>query len=790
MPTRDGERLGDLQGAERAAADGAARAGERGARVRDRHERVEAERLVRAQDVEAGGAGAMADDQALAGRQIARRGADLGVGHAEEHDVRARAVGPAPERAQDATAGRRQAQRQGPGPDGHGRRSRSCSASISVQPPESGVPVAFMYPKRSASAHPGRASTIAFVPPTKEERREALKAVYHQAKGCTTCPQLAATRTTVVFGNGNADADLMFVGEAPGANEDRQGLPFVGQAGKLLDTLLGEIGLVRGDVLVANVLKCLSYRAMVQLGDGSWERIGRLVRQRYTGTVMSVDDAGRLVPRRVTGWHATPLADRSVYRLTYRSAKNAGTSRSSIRLTGDHPVLTERGYVRVDELRQTDRVATGQGLSELVFDVVCGTLLGDGSIRAKAAMLTMAYSERQAAYADFKMQLLAELRPTRQAVAVKAVAGGDRTYGVVHVRTRAHRALGILRRDFYRPKKVVPEWLGERLNERMLAFWFMDDGHTRIRPGGRQPLAEIASVSFTDADLQVLLDGLLRLGLPAKATRGRIYFDVATTRRLSELIAPYVPPVMRYKLHPDVAEAIPFEPSRFAGGEPAVMYDEVEVEDVTDEPRADRTFFCIDVEGTHNFVTAGGVVHNCRPPGNRDPHPAEIEACQDYLLRQVELIQPRVICTLGNFATKLLRGDPTGITRLHGREEVRVIGRRAVRLYPIFHPAAALYTPANVEVLRADFARLPELLALDLPPPAVAGGGAGRAGRGRGRAAERGRCGSRRRWPRTSRPRAYAEPDATSRARSPSGADSEAEADRELEPAGLQLGLF
>jgi DNA polymerase len=82
----------------------------------------------------------------------------------------------------------------------------------------------------------------------------------------------------------------------------------------------------------------------------------------------------------------------------------------------------------------------------------------------------------------------------------------------------------------------------------------------------------------------------------------------------------------------------------------------------------------------------------------------------------VELIEPRVICTLGNFATKLLRADPTGITRLHGRDEVRVIGTRAVRLYPIFHPAAALYTPANVEVLRTDFARLPELLAMQPPP--------------------------------------------------------------------------
>jgi uracil-DNA glycosylase family 4 len=198
------------------------------------------------------------------------------------------------------------------------------------------------------------------VPPSNEERREALKDLYHQARACTRCPQLASTRTTVVFGSGNANADLMFVGEAPGKNEDEQGLPFVGQAGKLLDKLLGEIGLKRADVFVVNVLKC-------------------------------------------------------------------------------------------------------------------------------------------------------------------------------------------------------------------------------------------------------------------------------------------------------------------------------------------------------------------RPPGNRDPAPVEIENCQEYLMRQLELIEPTVVCTLGNFATKLLRADPTGITRLHGRDEERVVGTRAVRLYPIFHPAAALYTPANVEVLRRDFARLPELLALGPP---------------------------------------------------------------------------
>jgi DNA polymerase len=112
------------------------------------------------------------------------------------------------------------------------------------------------------------------------------------------------------------------------------------------------------------------------------------------------------------------------------------------------------------------------------------------------------------------------------------------------------------------------------------------------------------------------------------------------------------------------------------------------------------------------FVTN---VLRCRPPQNRDPLPSEIDSCQEYLFRTLELIQPRVVCTLGNFATKLLRADQTGITRLHGREEVRRIGPRTVRLYPIYHPAAALYTPSMLETLRGDFARLPELLALPTP---------------------------------------------------------------------------
>ncbi len=76
-----------------------------------------------------------------------------------------------------------------------------------------------------------------------------------QAATCTACG-LAATRTNVVFGDGSANADVMFVGEGPGRNEDLEGIPFVGAAGQLLNRLLAEIGLERSDVYIANVVKC------------------------------------------------------------------------------------------------------------------------------------------------------------------------------------------------------------------------------------------------------------------------------------------------------------------------------------------------------------------------------------------------------------------------------------------------------------------------------------------------------------------------------------------------------
>src|SRR5438093_9723073 len=118
-----------------------------------------------------------------------------------------------------------------------------------------------------------------------------LEEAAREAATCTRC-RLAEGRTQVVYGVGDPDADLMFIGEGPGFHEDKQGEPFVGAAGQLLNKMLAEIGLAREDVYIGNVIKCLRYNAPVQLGDGTWERIGRLVRSKYGGEVMAVTQRG------------------------------------------------------------------------------------------------------------------------------------------------------------------------------------------------------------------------------------------------------------------------------------------------------------------------------------------------------------------------------------------------------------------------------------------------------------------------------------------------------------------
>lgn len=99
-------------------------------------------------------------------------------------------------------------------------------------------------------------------------------------------------------------------------------------------------------------------------------------------------------------------------------------------------------------------------------------------------------------------------------------------------------------------------------------------------------------------------------------------------------------------------------------------------------------------------------VLKCRPPNNRNPLPEEIEICKDILFKQIEIIKPNVISTLGNFATKLILNSDVGISKIHGQ----AVEMGNFTVFPIYHPAAALYTPVVRKALEEDFQVLKELL--------------------------------------------------------------------------------
>ena len=142
-------------------------------------------------------------------------------------------------------------------------------------------------------------------------------------------------------------------------------------------------------------------------------------------------------------------------------------------------------------------------------------------------------------------------------------------------------------------------------------------------------------------------------------------------------------------------------------------------EDLAAEPFIGRsgallTQLLADAGVTRSDVYIANVVC-CRPPENRDPRPEEIAACSPWLEAQIAAVEPVVICTLGNFATRLLRADKAGITSVHGKAEAADVGGLSFWLYPLFHPAAALRATSTRALLAADIQAIPALAARGRP---------------------------------------------------------------------------
>jgi DNA polymerase len=111
-------------------------------------------------------------------------------------------------------------------------------------------------PPLSLFDDPAAAAEAGPAEPTIEQRRQSLVLLAEQVSTCPRCPELASTRTQTVFGDGQPGAEICFIGEAPGKDEDQQGIPFVGAAGQLLNKIIAACGLKREEVYICNILKC------------------------------------------------------------------------------------------------------------------------------------------------------------------------------------------------------------------------------------------------------------------------------------------------------------------------------------------------------------------------------------------------------------------------------------------------------------------------------------------------------------------------------------------------------
>jgi uracil-DNA glycosylase family 4 len=138
--------------------------------------------------------------------------------------------------------------------------NRAPSASRTVLAQLQAAPAALVQRPALRTAHATPANAVESAVPSGEaearNKADLLTEVRERVAACTKCAHLACSRTQTVFGVGNPDADLMFIGEAPGADEDQQGEPFVGRAGQLLTRILKAMNFAREDVYIANILKC------------------------------------------------------------------------------------------------------------------------------------------------------------------------------------------------------------------------------------------------------------------------------------------------------------------------------------------------------------------------------------------------------------------------------------------------------------------------------------------------------------------------------------------------------
>lgn len=367
----------------------------------------------------------------------------------------------------------------------------------------------------------------------------------------------------------------------------------------------GGYGAVPTDILFP--YSCLQEGSLVQLADGSWKPIKQLVDTKYSGEVRALLN-GKVVNRRVTNWHKAAVGQKEWYKLITPSTPSGKHGVLGPSFTPDHKVLTQRGKVRVDQLKLgEDKIATDTfELSDEQLSVVIASLLADGGFtyRNKNGVgFHFSQCARRKSYADWKAEALRNMSPKLK------YDGVGRRYECPFNRYWKYLWNKYPRKTevFDNKLKITPEVL-ERLGPLGLAVWYQDDGcytkYKQIRISARTVDAE---------ERRLVIDWLSKLVGPYVGyyeSQGVFYINRGGHEKFMDLVTPYMCPVFGYKTDRDISQ----NDVKIKQGK-KLFYEEVIALTkgrYRSRRRAkDGVRYCLSVEEAENFLTKAGFVSNC-----------------------------------------------------------------------------------------------------------------------------------------------------------------------------------
>lgn len=434
---------------------------------------------------------------------------------------------------------------------------------------------------------------------------------------CSGC-ELENAKGGFSIPEGTCNNGVLIIGEALGEKELNDGLPFrpYAEAGSTLQTVFKRLKIDRNEFALWNLIACLTWGARVVMPDGSKRRIAELVKENYSGEVLSFNlETQQFIPKKVIKAFRNLRGKRKLYRVSYEGAKNSPRGIVGTTATEEHLFLTSEGWVRADSLNGKLLNIGAEDYRERATSTIIGTMLGDSHIQANSGNLVLTHCKKQLEWLQCKAKVLGakepRLRSNRFLTFTKATA--------------SIRSLG---NKFYnrQNKKAVPVDIYDLMTLQAIATWYLDDGYIcdtrynrqRIKIRRKSPLVEFATCSFSKEEVDRLIKSLAKFNIIAYKRLDdklfwRIHLDGENTNKLIKLIGKFVPPSMRYKLGGIDCEE--YDPLVWEFEGKKAMFSKAIVIEVKPR-REDQFVYCLEIEDTNNFITLAGVTHNCRPPFN------------------------------------------------------------------------------------------------------------------------------------------------------------------------------